>query len=207
MNIAWHGQNCFRISCQPEKGTQVNILLSPFGKETGLKAPRLDAEIIISQDSLAQSEIGEKSFIIRGPGEYDIKGVYIHGIPFKQKSAPGILYVIEAENIKICHLGEFNQPQLASEQLELVGETDILMVPVGGEETMNPQDALKVMSQIEPKITLPMGYHTPGLKVKREGVDKFLKALGVKALEPIAKLQIKKKDIGEDEAKVILLSV
>jgi L-ascorbate metabolism protein UlaG (beta-lactamase superfamily) len=61
------------------------------------------------------------------------------------------------------------------------------------------------MSQIEPKITIPMHYSLPKLKAKIDELDKFLKALGVKTIEPLPKLTIKKKDVSAEEAKIVVL--
>jgi hypothetical protein len=50
-----------------------------------------------------------------------------------------------------------------------------------------------------------MHYALPKLKIKLDGVDKFLKVFGIRSLEPIKKLSIKKKDLSPEEAKIILL--
>jgi L-ascorbate metabolism protein UlaG (beta-lactamase superfamily) len=80
------------------------------------------------------------------------------------------------------------------------------MVPVGGNYTVSAKEAMNIMSQIEPKIIIPMHYSLPKLKSKLEGVDKFLKIMGIKKIEPLNKLTIKKKDLSEEEAKIILLN-
>ncbi|MDO8424322.1 MAG: MBL fold metallo-hydrolase, partial [bacterium] len=141
----------------------------------------------------------------------EVKNVYIRGISSWHDNQGGkergenTIYTIETEDLKICHLGDFGQNELTDEQLETIGEVDILMVPVGGVYTIETKEALKVMSQVEPKITLPMHYALPKLKVKLDGVDKFLKAVGVKSMEPLPKLTIKKKDLSAEEARIVVL--
>jgi hypothetical protein len=61
------------------------------------------------------------------------------------------------------------------------------------------------MSQIEPNIIIPMHYQIPKLKLKLDGVDKFLKTMGIKSISPLPKLSIKKKDILSEEAKIVIL--
>lgn len=197
MNINWYGQTCFKITTQKNKGEAVSILIEPPDKDSGFRGPKLEADILLvnSQDQ----KVGSGSyFLISGPGEYDIKGVYIKGIASQNKK--NTIYTIETEEIKICHLGKLEQKELSSDQLEKIGDIDILMIPIGGTYTIDAKEAIKVMAQIEPKIIIPM--HFGG---KLDGLDKFLKVLGIKSLEPLAKLSVKKKDIFSEEAKVIVL--
>lgn len=215
MNIIWHGQACFQIIAQPAKNSQVRIIIDPYSEEIGLKLPKLEADIVLTTHSHHDHNnikaIAGNPFLIEGPGEYEIKGIFTQGIPSWHDQEQGAkrgantIYAIEAEAIRICHLGDFGQAELSSEQLEKIGNVDILMLPVGGVYTIDAESAAKVMSQIEPKITIPMHYSLPKLKVKLEPLDKFLKIVGIKSVEPLSKLSIKKKDIPEEESKIIVL--
>lgn len=202
MNITWHGQSCFKIAAQKSKDGAVNILIDLFSKEIGLRPPKSDCDISISTSNSAPKDASSGSFVIDGPGEYDVKGVSVSGIANKENT----IYVIEAEDIKICHLGILAQNELSSTQLDEIGDVDVLMLPVGDSNAIDAKGAIKIMSQIEPKITIPMYYKLPGLKEKLDGVDVFLKALGIKSLASQPKLSIKKKDISVEEAKIVVLT-
>lgn len=208
MNIIWHGQACFKLSTQKEKNGSVNILIDPFEKETGLRPPKLEADVLLLTDPKKKAVAGP-ALLVTGPGEYDFKGIYIQGIEGQSKNEDGAakstIYIIEAEDMKLCHLGLLGQKELTPEQLEKIGDVDILMVPMGGGMALEAGEALKIMSQVEPKITIPMYYKIPGLKLKLEELGRFLKALGIKSLEAQPKLSLKKKDLSEEEAKVIVL--
>jgi len=215
MNIAWYGQTCFRIISQKAKNGSVNILIDPFNKGTGLRSPKLESDILlITHDNQSKKEIpscnvlgsngdsSKNSFLITSPGEYDVREVYINGF---SASAENTIYTIETEEMRICHLGLLGQGDLTSDQLEKINEVDILMIPIGGGEAIDAKGAIKIMSQIEPKITIPMYYKIPKLKTRLEGLDKFLKALGIKSLPSLDKLSIKKKDISNEEVKIVAL--
>ncbi|MGB9743273.1 MAG: MBL fold metallo-hydrolase [Minisyncoccales bacterium] len=215
MNIFWHGQFCFSLIANPSKNGQVKIVIDPFGEEAGLKIPKLSADILLITHQHSANNlkaVGGDFFLIDGPGEYEVKEIFIQGIPSSynnssdERKKTNTIYTIETEDLRICHLGELSQKELSDEQLDKIGEIDILMIPVGGANVISAKEAVKIMSQIEPKIILPMYYHLPKLKFKLDGIDKFLKTIGVKKLEPLPKLAIKKKDILVDEVKVILLS-
>ena len=215
MQIVWKGQSCFQISTQKSKDSQVNIVIDPFGPELGLRMPNLTADIVLvthdHPDHDNVKAVGGNPLVINSPGEYEIKEVYVRGINSWHDDTEGkerggnTIYVIEAEDLRICHLGDLGQKELTDEQLEAIGEIDVLMVPVGGNFTISEKEAMKIMSQIEPKITIPMHYLIPKLKAKLSGVEGFLKGLGIKSLVPQDKLSVKKKDILPDEAKIILL--
>jgi L-ascorbate metabolism protein UlaG (beta-lactamase superfamily) len=214
MNIIWKGQSCFQITTQKTKNP-VSIIIDPFSPEIGLRPPSGAADIVLvthdHKDHNNVKALSGQPFIISGPGEYEIKDVYVLGIASWHDSVMGkergqnTIYVIDTEDLRVCHLGDLGQKELAEDQLEKIGEVDILMIPVGGNFTISEKEAQKIMSQIEPKITIPMHYLIPKLKVKLDGVDKFLKSLGIKSMQPQERLSIKKKDILPEEAKIIVL--
>jgi len=205
MHITWKGQSCFQIMATPLKGEQVSVVIDPFDDSLGLKSPSLQADILITSDYGMGKEIKGNPFLISNPGEYEIKDVFIHGFYFIQKKGRNTIYVIEAEGIRLCHLNNFSNKEITSEQLEKIGDIDILMIPTGGGDIIDSSQAVKIVSQIEPRIVIPMSYKIPKLKIKLEGVDVFLKAMGQKSAETLDKLLIKKKDLPEGETKVIVL--
>lgn len=208
MFITWHGNNCVKIISQKNKDGAVSILADLFDKDSGIRPPKSDADVLIftSRKNIGKIET-ENSFLIKGPGEYDIKGVYIQGIPAvgEKENADDAIFKIDAEEIKICHIGAFSKAELSTDQLEELGDIDILIIPVGGGNSLSAKDAIKIMAQVEPKITIPVNYKTTGAKAELAGLDEFLKALGIKSLPAIPKLSIKKKEIPEEEAKVVVL--
>lgn len=200
MTINWYGQTCFRITTQKEKNGQVNIIIDPPTENSGIRGPKLEADILLSTDAKEKVPSGQY-FLIDGPGEYDIKEIYIEGIGAQN----AFIYTIEAEGMKICHLGKINGQELTSEQVEAIGEIDILMLPIGGGESVDAKTAVKIMSQIEPKVIVPMYYKIAKSKEKLDSIDGFLKMLGIKSLEKMPKLTIKEKDLPKEEVKIIEL--
>jgi len=211
MTIFWHGQSCFQIFARREKNNQVSIVIDPFDETLGLRVPSLSADILLvshghhdhnNLKAVSGLTSASSPFLISGPGEYEVKEVYIRGIPSLGENT---IYTIEAEDLKLCHLGDLGQKELTADQLEKIGEVDILMIPVGGVYTISSKEAPKIMAQIEPKIIIPMNYQVPKLKVKLDGLDKFLNIMGIKSIESLNKLSIKKKDLSEEEIKIIVL--
>ena len=213
--ITWAGQACFQISVSPSKESQANIVIDPFG-DIGLKAPNFDADILLvthgHDDHNNVKAVKGDPFVIDGPGEYEVRGVFVQGIDSfhddKQGKERGknTIYAIEAEDMRFCHLGDLGQKELTDEQLEKIGHVDVLMIPVGGTYTISSHEALKVIGQIEPKIVIPMHYRLPKLKFELDSVDKFLKAMGKNSAQAQDKLTIKASTLPKErEMEIIVL--
>lgn len=202
MIITWHGLTCFKIVSSRGKDGGMTAIIDLFGKEKGIRPPKNDGQVLLMTSGEKPDDIGE-SFLINGAGEYDVKGMYIWGIDSDDKN---IIYTIETEDIRICHLGRINQKELTTAQLEEIGDVDILLLPIGGNGSIESKEALKIMEQIEPKITIPMNYDIPNLKDKLEDLSPFLKSLGLKSLPPVEKLSVKKKDLPSEEAKIVVMA-
>lgn len=215
--ITWAGQSCFQISVTASKDNSSDIVIDPFDEKIGLKMPNFSADVLLvshgHHDHNNVKGVKGSPFLIDNPGEYEKNGVFVQGIDSFHDDVEGkergrnTIYVIEAEDIRFCHLGDFGQKQLTDEQLDKIGHVDILMIPVGGTFTISSSEALKVIGQIEPKMVIPMHYALPKLKVDLDGVDKFLKAMGKNSVQPQEKLTIKASLLPkEGETQIVLLA-
>lgn len=213
--IYWAGQSCFQISVSTSKDHSADIVLDPYDEDTGLKLPNLSADIVMVSHSHHDHNniegIKGDPFIINGPGEYEIKEVFVQGINSFHDDQEGkekgknTIYVFEAEDIRFCHLGDIGQKQLTDEQLEKIDKVDILMIPVGGGYTIDAIGAQKMISQIEPKIVIPMHYSLPKSKDKLDDVAKFLKTMGKNSIVPQDKLVIKASALPADNMEIVIL--
>ncbi|MBI5037393.1 MAG: MBL fold metallo-hydrolase [Candidatus Kerfeldbacteria bacterium] len=209
MYITWLGQSCFKIQTK-----NATLIMDPYDQKLGLKLPRLQADIVtISHDHYDHNNaegIGGEPFIISNPGEYEVKGISIRGIPSWHDTSEGAergantIYIIEAEDIKIAHVGDLGT-QLSEVQVEQLDNIDVLMVPVGGTYTLDAAGAAKVVNDIEPRIIIPMHYKLPGLKVSLAGVEPFCKEMGVKPNGAEEKLRVVKKELPTDDSQVVIL--
>jgi L-ascorbate metabolism protein UlaG (beta-lactamase superfamily) len=147
--------------------------------------------------------------VIDGPGEYEIGDVFITAILMEPKSnkdngRSNILYVFEYEGYTLAHLGDLAYVPSQS-QIEALGTVDVAMVPVGGGTALAPSQAAEVISLIEPSIVIPMHFKTDEESPKLEAVSRFLKEMGIEALEPVESLKLTKSDLSE-ETQVIQLA-
>lgn len=215
MKIIWYGQSFFQILTKKRKEAPVKIVIDPFDEKIGLRVPTLKADILLvthhHHDHDNIKIIKGNPFLISGPGEYEVKKVFIQGIQAFHDKSEGkergkiTIYTIQAEGMKVCHLGDLGQRELNPEQFEQIGDVDILMIPIGGVYTILAKEATKIISQLEPKIVIPMHYKIPKLKIKLEELQKFLKVMGIKTPETLKNFLIKKKNLPVEGMKIIIL--
>lgn len=205
MQIQYFGLSSFKITTK-----EATVITDPFDKESGLTPPRGNADILILGEKnnklyTATSGISGEPFHVDDPGEYDIKGVTITGIPLKQDEGRYVtIYLIESEDISILNLTHIREFNIKQDDLEDLGEIDILLLPVGGNSVMTPKDAAKVVNEVEPKIVIPSHYNASSMKLPYEKADDFIKEMGGKS-ETVEKLSIKKKDLVPDAVKVTVI--
>ncbi len=214
MNITWHGLSCFEIEAKTPHG-DVTVVTDPYESSVGWRQRALSGQLLLvshdGPDASAISSVEGSPFIVRIPGEFEAKDVFVFGAaaPAKKEgkgtAEDNIMFRIEAEDIHLAHLGALNRP-LTDAELEQLQDIDILMVPVGGGRVLSPKAAAAVVNQIEPRVVIPMTFLADGLKESLEPVQAFFKELGVAKPEEASKFKIVKKDLPQEDMKVVLLS-
>lgn len=203
MNITWYGQSCFRIQT-----TQQNVLIDPYSpRQAGLRGPNFKSTITIltnPEDKKAIKKDFKKGFLVASPGEYEISGIFVYGTSFVRKDKKLTIYQVEMDNVRFGILGEINS-SLTSEELENLDGIDVLFIPIGGETMIGPEKAVEAINLIEPKIIIPCCYQIPKIKIKLGSLERFLREMGIKGVEKLSKLTLRKKDLSSEEAKVIVL--
>lgn len=207
MEIVYLGHSEFKLA-----GKNIIVVTDPFDPEkVGLGATKTEADVVtISHAHFDHNYSGgvRGNFIcFDTPGEYEIRGNNIIGIPSfhddKQGSERGnnTIFVYDIDEIKICHLGDLGH-ELTSEQIDKIDGVDILLVPVGGKYTINSKQAARIISDVSPKIVIPMHFRA-GKMTELEPLEKFLKEIGKEA-QYQEKLKIQKKDLPEEMQIIVL---
>lgn len=208
MEITWYGHACFRLG---DRG--VVIVTDPFSDDMGYTRPRIRADVVtISHDHPGHNNRigfrgGPKFF--DGPGEYEVKGVFITGIATYHDGRSGAVqgrntvFLFDFDGVTVCHLGDLGHVP-AQAQVEALSDVDLLLIPVGGLHTIDASKASEVISLIEPRVVIPMHYKTPKEKARLHTLDRFLKEMGLTPTPPQSELRITKSSL-PDETQVILL--
>ena len=208
MDITWLGHSCFRI-----KGKEAVVVTDPCHPSLGYPVGKLRADIVTLSHfhpghSYVEAVEGEFKEI-KGPGEYELKGVFITGIATFHDSSQGSergknnVYLLEIDGVTLCHLGDIGH-SLSSDVEEQIGDVGVLFIPVGGTNTIDSSKAGDIVRNLSPKIVIPMHYKTPALARDLETVDKFLKKMGIKEVASQPKLSVNRSTLPPTTQVVIL---
>jgi L-ascorbate metabolism protein UlaG (beta-lactamase superfamily) len=164
--------------------------------------------VTISHDASGhndESAVAGHLHSLTGPGEYEIGGVFITGIATNQdvNAAENILYLFDYGGVTIAHLGDMAKVPTQT-QIEALEEVNVLLVPVGGGNSLNAAQAAELVSMLEPNIVVPMHYKIPKLKLELEDVERFLKEMGITMPEVETSLKVTPTSVPE-ETQVVLL--
>lgn len=174
MEIIWHGNTCFTL-----KDKRANIVINP-DKEAG----QLKGDVVLTSLGKATAEVKDAYEILDWPGEYEVKGITMMGIPAwtkskskedeeKEKGEETLVFFVDMGGIKICHLGAIGHA-LSSEAVKTIGDVDILLIDPAKEGNLGLKKAMEVLESIDPKAVIPMG---------KGDFKEFLKEVGAENAE------------------------
>ncbi|OQA40131.1 MAG: metal-dependent hydrolase [Chloroflexi bacterium ADurb.Bin325] len=209
MDIDWYGQSCFRL-----REGSVTIVTDPYDKSIGYNLPRLRADLVTcSHDAPGHSNAsavkGDPKVLTR-PGEYEVKGVFITGIQTWRGGSgnhtakeENTVFVFEFGEMTVCHLGDLSRV-LTQAQVESMPNVDILLAPVGDGTALDADKAAEVISQLEPRLVIPMHYLTPYTTLKLDPLSKFLKEMGVPESPAVEMLRTTRSQLPQETQVVVL---
>jgi L-ascorbate metabolism protein UlaG (beta-lactamase superfamily) len=208
MQLFWHGYSSIRI--ESKNGDQASTLVTdPFENEASVRFPRtIESDIVLlSNEDRAKfnlEALNGNPFIISDPGEYEARGVFVDAIRDPEVGDRCIAYRIMTEGMSVAFLGLINR-KLTNAEMERLENIDILLLPVGGGEGMSPTMAADLISEVEPRIVVPIHFSIPGIKAELGSIDTFCKHLGACQKEEMNRLKIQKKDLPVDTMMVAVL--
>ena len=209
MVITYEGAEFFKVQYG-----DVTLAFNPIAKNSKLKGGRFGADLVLVStnhpdfngvDSVTFGE--KKPFVVSGPGEYEYKGVLVHGVAaetnYGKEKRINTVYLVSLEGINLCFLGAIGTKDLPKDVTEAIEEVDVLFVPIGGEGVLSADDAYNLAVSLEPKLIIPMHFGQIGAK---NALETFMKEGGVeKGVEKLEKLTLKKKDLEGKEGDIVLL--
>jgi L-ascorbate metabolism protein UlaG (beta-lactamase superfamily) len=208
MEITWLGHSCFLI-----RGKEKTIITDPCHPDLGYRLGEPKADIAtLSHFHPGHSYIegvADDPKQIKSPGEYEIGGTFITGVASFHDDKKGELrgkntiYVIEMDDITLCHLGDLGHP-LDPHLIEELGDIDILFLPVGEVSTISIDTAVEIVRQLEPPIVIPMHYKTEAFTGNLSLLDKFLDKMRIREPEARPKLSITSSSLPTPTQTIVL---
>jgi L-ascorbate metabolism protein UlaG (beta-lactamase superfamily) len=196
MQIKWLGHSSFLFT--DSKGRR--LLTDPFDNSVGYPLFEGTCDVVtVSHQHFDHNyieKVKDKAEIVTKVGFFNVCDIPITGIHSYHDDVEGAkrgentIFIIEMDGYRVCHLGDLGH-MLTSEDIEKLGRVDVLLIPVGGNFTIDGKQAAELAIKIEPHIIIPMHYKTPHLSFSLDGVETFLKHMknGEKLSENTLKIE------------------
>ena len=155
MEIIWNGHSCFTV-----KTSRGSVVLDPYedGKVPGLGPLRLEADLVLCSHEHGDHNFRDGVKLSGKPCDLKITKIASwHDDVCGAKRGPNTIHVIEAEGMRVVHLGDLGTA-LNAGQIAALSEPDVLLIPIGGFYTIDTDQALEIVSQLRPRVTVPMHF-------------------------------------------------
>lgn len=198
MDIQFYGANCVTLSTK-----QARVVVDDNLEDLGAKNISKPGDILLFTGAHG-SATKQPKIVIDQPGEYEVSGVSIYGIPTRshideEGQMNATMYKLIVDDMRILIVGHV-YPELSDAQLESIGMVDVMIVPVGGNGyTLDSVGALKLIKKIEPKLVVPTHYEQEGITfpVVQQPLEQALKGLAIEPKEALPRLKLKPGDLAE----------
>ncbi len=199
MHISWLGGTAIKLQTKNDD-KEITIVIDPYKQEKGSFPRSLAPNIACFSNTQKNSiTLSQDPFVVDTLGEMEVQKVMIYALPGEEQ----VIFKINSEDMNLVHLGMISKKPTSS-VLEKLDTPDILIIPVGGEPFINIKDAADLVTALEPRIVIPIGYKSDNDQNLKE-VEIFLKEIGIQPEEKTQKTIIKAKDLPQEETKLILL--
>ena len=182
MDLIWLGHSSFRLHSEG-----MVVVTDPFPESLGLRMDARPASVVtVSNTHPNHSAAGVVTGgprVFRAPGEYEYNGIMVRGVmtplpggvPHEQRN---VAFTIEMDGVGVCHLGDLSQP-LTARQADELKPVHVVLAPAGANCTLSLDQALQTIQDLDPKVVVPMHYGHGQEGVTLDGVEPFLRRLGI----------------------------
>jgi hypothetical protein len=196
MIISYYGLGFVKI----QAGDLV-IACNPTSKLPNRKTAKFGSHITLvslndadHNDTNLVSRGAEPPFVIDGPGEYEVRGIFVRGFA---AAAGNTIYLLLVDGVRLVHLGALSASDLGAEIKEALGAIDVLFVPIGG--VLDYKRAAQLARELESNLVVPI--HYPDDKT----LAAFLTEMGNSVKESVESLGVKKKDLADKTGEVVVI--
>jgi L-ascorbate metabolism protein UlaG (beta-lactamase superfamily) len=206
MKVKWLGHSAFLLTSD----SGVRVLTDPYKSGSydgavGYKPITASVDVVTAShehdDHYCLDGLSDGYECVTETGTHEAAGLTITGIKSYHDTSRGkdrgsnIIFVIEMDGIKLCHLGDLGHT-LSGEEAGAIGKVDVLLIPVGGFYTIGPKEAVDVMKALSPSVTIPMHYKTESLGFPIKPVEDFLSMAGDSERPGTTEVEIKQESLG-----------
>ncbi|MDE7454151.1 MAG: MBL fold metallo-hydrolase [Clostridia bacterium] len=210
MKIEYLGHSCFKLT----ESTGTSVVCDPYDSSIGYDMPKVEADAVtVSHGHYDHANTGAvvgNPKIIDSECTCELDGVHISAVKSFHDGQRGkvrgenLIFKFRMDGIDICHLGDLGEA-CSSELIELLLPVDVLLIPVGGNYTIDAEMAKEYVDRLMPNVVIPMHYRDKGCKIDIEKVDGFLEAFDEEDVEEADGSELEVTRRVSDDTRVIVL--
>ncbi len=213
MKIRYLGHSSFLLT----ESTGTAIVCDPYDGSVGFEMPEVTADAVtVSHHHFDHDNAGAVSgnpVVLDREQGYELPGVDIKAVKSFHDDAGGslrgenIIFKFRMDGLDVCHLGDIGE-ECSAELIEAILPVNVLMIPVGGNYTIDAAMAKEYVDRIMPDVVIPMHYRTKDCKIDIEKVDGFLSLFdgeNVEIEEADGEITLSREDTGEEYTKIIVM--
>ena len=214
MKLQWLGHSSFRL----EESTGTSVVTDPYHPYIGIEMPEVEVDVVTvshkHDDHDNVEGVKGNPMIIDTVGSFDVKGIGILGIETYhdevegEKRGKNLIYKYRIDGIDVCHMGDIGE-ECTPELAEAIGPVNILLLPVGGEYTIDAEIAKDYVDKLMPDMVIPMHYRTRGVELDIDKVDAFLRLFDDEVIEEVEDdtIEITRSQFDGEYTRVVVLSL
>lgn len=179
MKITWLGHSSFLL----EESTGTRIVTDPYHPYVGFSMPDVEADIVTvshahKDHSYIQAVQGDPTVLNRA-GAYEIGGVHMlaqrayHDDKKGASRGDVLIFKYRMDGVDICHMGDIGE-ECNGMIVESIMPVNILLIPIGGNFTIDAVEAKEYVDRIMPDVVIPMHYKTKDCEFDLDKINEFL---------------------------------
>ena len=164
MKLQWLGHSCFKIMLDNGRV----LVTDPYDDTVGYPPLRVKADLVLSShghfDHNYFAAVEGAHEILNEPGTWERFGARIAGVRSWHDDVQGakrgdnVIFSVEADGIKLVHLGDLGHQPDTAEQAAVIEGADVLLIPIGGTYTITTPEAVALIERFRPRAAVAMHY-------------------------------------------------
>lgn len=211
MKITYLGHSAFKL----EESTGTAVVCDPYAPSVGFTMTEVTADAVtVSHHHFDHDYLkgvkGNPVVLDKEQG-YELPGVHINAVKSFHDGCQGakrgenVIFKFRMDGLDVCHLGDLGE-ECSSELIEAILPVNVLLIPVGGNYTIDAAMAKEYIDRIMPEIVIPMHYRAKGCNVDIDKVDEFLSLMADAEIEKAGdEIELSREDMDAEATKIIVM--
>ena len=187
MKLRWLGHACFELTLPGGV-----IVTDPYDDSVGYPPLHVRADAILSShghfDHNHFAAVTGDPVILNTPGVHEACGAKITAVPAFHDEVRGakrgenLIHLIEAEGLRVAHLGDLGHQPDTDAQRAALSNLDVMLVPIGGTFTIDTPAAARLIEAFRPRCAIAMHFKNRYCGFNISDAAEFVRLTGAKQL-------------------------